>query len=96
VTTSKNTVAAADRQYNLEIKRSAEREVDRLPADIHRRVSEAILALESNPRPVGSRKLQAGGGFRLRVGDYRVLYTVDDDNHRVIIYGVAHRREAYR
>ncbi|MFI5339040.1 MAG: type II toxin-antitoxin system RelE/ParE family toxin [Candidatus Methylomirabilales bacterium] len=74
----------------------AEREMDRLPADIHRRVSDAILPLESDPRPVGSRKLRVGGGFRLRVGDYRVLYTVDDDNNQVIIYSVAHRREAYR
>jgi mRNA interferase RelE/StbE len=70
--------------------------MDRLSADIHRRISKAILTLESEPRPVGSRKLEAGRGFRLRVGDYRVLYTVDDDNQRVIIYSVAHRREAYR
>jgi len=70
--------------------------MDRLPADIHRRVSEAILVLKSDPRPVGSRKLQTSGGFRLRVGDYRVLYSVDDDGRRVVIYSVAHRREAYR
>jgi mRNA interferase RelE/StbE len=89
-------VAATDRQYELEIKRSVEREMERLPADIHRRITEAILGLESNPRPFGSRKLQVGMGFRLRVGDYRVLYTVDDDRSRVLISGVAHRREAYR
>lgn len=89
-------MAAADRQYELEIVRSVEREMDRLPSDIHRRITEAILGLESNPRPFGSRKLQVGRGFRLRVGDYRVLYIVDDDRARVMIYGVAHRREAYR
>ncbi len=89
-------MAAVERQYELEIKRSAEREMERLPPAIHRRISEAILDLESNPRPTGSRKLQAGKGLRLRVGDYRVLYTVDDDRGRVIICSVAHRREAYR
>jgi mRNA interferase RelE/StbE len=89
-------VVADDRQYNLEIKRSAEREMNRLPADIHRRASEVVVMLESNPRPTGSRKLQGSRGYRLRIGDYRVLYTVDDDSRRVVIFSVAHRREAYR
>ncbi len=83
-------------RYNVEIKRSAEREMDRLPAEMHRRISESILALENNPRPLGSRKLRGGEAYRLRVGDYRVLYTIDDDARRVFVYAVAHRREAYR
>jgi len=83
-------------KYTVEIKRSAEREMDRLPEAIHRRLSERILALENNPRPAGSQKLQAGEGYRIRVGDYRVLYTINDQESRVLIYSVAHRREAYR
>lgn len=82
--------------YTVEIKKSAEREMDRLPEAIHSRISEKIPALENNPRPVGSQKLQAGEGYRIRVGDYRVLYTVNDQERRVLIYSVAHRREAYR
>jgi mRNA interferase RelE/StbE len=49
-----------------------------------------------NPRPARVRKLQGTEGYRLRVGDYRVLYTVDDRSQTVVVYSVAHRREAYR
>jgi len=82
--------------YTVEIKKSAEKEMDRLPDAVHQRVSEKILALENDPRPPGSRKLEGGEGYRLRVGDYRVLYTVNDQERRLLIYSVAHRREAYR
>lgn len=82
--------------YAVEIKKSAEREMNRLPDAIHRRVSQRILALESDPRPRGSQKLEGGEGYRLRVGDYRMLYAIDDQERRVLIYSVAHRREAYR
>ena len=82
--------------YTVEIKRSAEKEMDSLPREVHRRVTAKILGLESNPRPAGIRKLQGTEGYRLRVSDYRVLYTVDDRLRSVVIYGVAHRREAYR
>ena len=83
-------------RYSLEIKRSAEREMDRLPPEAHRRISEKILTLEDSPRPFGSQKLRGEENYRLRVGDYRVLYTIDDKARRVLVYGVAHRREAYR
>ena len=69
--------------------------MDRLPAEIHTRISKRILSLEDNPRPLGSRKLRGGEAYRLRVGDYRVLYTIDDQARRIFVYGVAHRREVY-
>jgi mRNA interferase RelE/StbE len=83
-------------RYTVETKKSAEREMNRLPDAIHRRVSEKILALEADPRPPGSRKLEGGEGYRLRVGNYRVLYTINDQERCLLIYSVAHRREAYR
>ncbi len=83
-------------RYTVEIKRSAEREIDRLPSDAQARISEKIMALEGNPRPFGSQKLRGGEAYRLRVGDYRVLYTIDDHACRVLVHAVAHRREAYR
>ena len=82
--------------YTVEIKRSAEKEMDSLAREVHRRVTAKILSLESNPRPSGIRKLQGTDGYRLRVGDYRVLYTADDRLRSIVIYSVAHRREAYR
>jgi len=82
--------------YIAEIKRSAEKEMDHLPAKIHKNVSNRILSLENNPRPPGSLKLEGGDGYRIRIGDYRVLYTINDQTKRVFVYSVAHRREAYR
>ena len=82
--------------YTVEIKRSAEKEMESLPREVHRRVAAKIVNPEMNPRPAGTRKLQGTEGYRLRVGDYRVLYTVDDRSQTIVVYSVAHRREAYR
>ncbi len=82
--------------YTVLITRAAERDLDRLSADIHFRITQRILRLEDAPRPVGTRKLQAQDQYRLRVGEYRVLYQIYDNSQTVTIVGVAHRREAYR
>ena len=82
--------------YQIIIKRSSEKELDSLYANIRRRIAERLLALEENPRPPGVRKLQGEDTFRLRVGDYPALYTIDDQTKTVTIYTVGHRREVYR
>jgi mRNA interferase RelE/StbE len=82
--------------YTVLIKRSAEREMNRLPGDTFERVSLAILALEKEPRPNGCKKLRGLDAYRLRTGDYRVLYTVDDRKRQVEITAVGHRRDVYR
>ena len=74
----------------------AERDFRRLPPDIQRRIREKLLGLEAQPRPHGSLKLAKVGGYRIRVGDYRILYDVDDGKRRVIVLGIGHRREIYR
>jgi mRNA interferase RelE/StbE len=55
-----------------------------------------LLALEDNPRPSGVKKLQGQESYRLRVGDYRILYTIDDKSKKIFIMAVGHRREVYR
>ena len=82
--------------HQVLLKRSAEKELDALPASIHKRVVARLLDLEESPRPVGVTKLQGQASYRLRVGDYRVLYTIDDTDRLVTIYAVGHRREVYR
>ncbi|HUT55487.1 MAG TPA: type II toxin-antitoxin system RelE/ParE family toxin [bacterium] len=82
----------AKRAYAVSIKRSAEKEMDRLPADIFDRIASAILDLETNPRPPGCKKLRGIEEYRLRVGPYRVLYTIDDPGKKVFIISVGHRR----
>lgn len=83
-------------KYEVQIIPGAEREMDRLPAPIHTRISRRILSLEDNPRPRGIKKLSGHEEYRLRVGDYRVLYTIDDKNGVIIVFAVGHRREVYR
>jgi len=82
--------------YRIDLVRSAERELRALPAVIYRRVVARLLRPSEEARPRGSRKLSHGPGWRLRVGDYRVLYTVDDEARVVTIYAVGHRRDIYR
>jgi mRNA interferase RelE/StbE len=70
--------------------------MDKLPALIHRRISRKVLLLEDNPRPRDAKKLSGREEYRLRAGDYRVLYTIDDKGHVVTVSAVGHRREVYR
>ena len=65
-------------RYQVVLARSAERELDSLPTDVSRRVTAALQRLNQEPRPRGARRLSQGPGWRLRVGDYRVLYTIDE------------------
>ncbi len=82
--------------YQVIIKRFAEKELDALPANLHERIVKRLLALEENPRPSGIKKLQGQESYRLRVGDYRALYTIDDKTKKVVVLSVGHRREVYR
>jgi mRNA interferase RelE/StbE len=82
--------------YRLLIKRSAERDLRRLPRPLFQRISRNILALGDDPRPAGARKLKGAlEGWRIRVGDYRVIYQIDDGNHRVTVVRLRHRRDVY-
>jgi mRNA interferase RelE/StbE len=76
--------------------RRAEREYGRLSGEILRRVSAAIDSLASEPRPRGATKLAGRGDYRVRVGDWRVVYEVDDSRRRVVVIRVAHRSDVYR
>ena len=82
--------------YQVIIKRSAEKELDALQESIHERIVKRLLVLEGNPRPSGIKKLQGQESYRLRVGDYRVLYTIDDKIKKVVVLSIGHRREVYR
>lgn len=61
-----------------------------------RRIASKIQQLASNPRPTGTEKLSGQEKYRLRQGDYRVLYSVDDDRLTVVIVKIGHRRDVYR
>jgi mRNA interferase RelE/StbE len=82
--------------YRLFLLRSAEKELDRLMRSDRERVEGAIAALVDDPRPRGCKKMVAFEGYRVRVGVYRISYTIDDDALAVTVYSVSHRRDAYR
>jgi mRNA interferase RelE/StbE len=82
--------------YSLLVKKSAERELRAIPKPDLRRVMDRIKELAHNPRPPRGEKLSGQDQYRIRQGDYRVVYTVDDAERTVEIVKVGHRREVYR
>lgn len=84
-------------KYQIFIKRSAEKELARLPAFAAKRILRTIEGLGGNPRPRNSKKLKGEKRtYRLRAGDYRIIYQVEAKERQVIVYMVRHRRDAYR
>ena len=83
--------------YRLIVSNAARKEALALPRDVQERIRPAIAALAGEPRPHGCEKLKGSEGFyRIRVGDYRVVYHVDDDETIVTVTRIKHRRDVYR
>ena len=82
--------------YAVYLKRSAEKDLESLPREVHRKIIKRLLALKANPRPPGAKKLGGSERYRIRAGDYRVLYTIDDTLQKIEVNAVGHRREVYR
>jgi mRNA interferase RelE/StbE len=84
-------------RYSIAFVRSARKEIERLDEPLVSRIFQNIEDLAGNPRPAGCRKLIGREDlWRLRVGDYRVVYTIDDSAKIIDIIAVRHRREVYR
>jgi len=83
--------------YRLQLSREKQKDLDRLRGHLWERVRDALIALRENPRPENCVKLRGGlDAYRIRVGDWRVLYEVDDGAKTVTIRRVRHRRDVYR
>ena len=83
--------------YAVVFARSARKELETLPFSVARRILSAIEQLGADPRPAGVRKLRGVENlWRLRVGDYRVLYAIEDAQRLIDIQVVRHRKDAYR
>ena len=83
--------------YRLLITASAEKDLRKLPDSLFRRLNSQILALQDEPRPAGVVKLSGSLiGWRVRVGDYRIVYQIDDESRSITIVRVRHRRDVYR
>jgi mRNA interferase RelE/StbE len=82
--------------YRIEISRRAAKAVVSLDKPLRRKILAAIDALSGNPRPVGCKKLAGQQAWRIRVGEYRIIYEIHDQVLLVILVDIGHRREIYR
>ena len=82
--------------YDVRIDARVARELRRIPATDAERLIKAIEALRKKPRPRGVRKLVNQPGWRIRSGNYRILYEIDDKKKRITVFRAGHRREVYR
>jgi mRNA interferase RelE/StbE len=83
--------------YEIVIEKRAERDLKRLPAGLFQKLVPSIKKLKNNPRPANSRKITGSASdYRLRIGDYRVIYEICSKSRKVKIFRVRHRKEAYR
>jgi len=82
--------------YRLQIKRSAVKELAAVRLRDRRRIARRIRTLATDPRAPGCEKLSGQEKYRVRQGDYRILYAVDDDELTVVVVKIGHRRDVYR
>ena len=82
--------------YNLRITKSAAKELENVPKQDRLRIIEKIHLLGENPRPHGSEKLSGDEKYRIRQGDYRILYTIDDQIITVTVVKIGNRRDVYK
>jgi len=83
--------------YEIKYRPAALRELNKIPADIRRRINSMIGMLSADPRPPGAAKMAGRDGFwRVRLGDYRVVYEIHDGNKVVRVFSVGHRSDIYR
>ena len=83
-------------KWRIIFARTAEKELARLSGETRLRLGRAIRLLESEPIPGQAKRLKGRAEFRLRVGDYRVLYILEHENHVLTISAIGHRRDVYR
>lgn len=82
-------------KYRIEIKKSAAKEIEKLPGNEIKKVLNKIKELSQNPRLIGCKKLSKEEKYRIRQGNYRILYQVKDDLLIVFVVKVAHRKDVY-
>ena len=83
-------------KYRIKIIARAEKDFNAVTGHDFDTIKKRVLCLSENPRPFGSKKLINEGGYRMRSGDFRILYRIDDTAKEVIIYRIKHRKEAYK
>ena len=82
--------------YEVLLSKAARKQLGSLPAFIHNKIIEDISALAASPRPAGCKKLKGyNNSWRIRIGDYRVIYEVEDKILRILVIAIGHRKDVY-
>ena len=82
--------------YTIQIERAAQKSLSRIPQPHQDRIIDAIRNLVAELHPHGTRKLSGRDAWRIRVGDYRIIYEIDDDQSSILVVTLGHRKEIYR
>lgn len=85
---------AQELTYQILIEKKADKEASKIPSHYRTDIDKAIASLQFNPRPYGCKKLTEKEGYRIRVGNYRILYTIDDKTKIVVIYRIKIKGES--
>ena len=83
-------------KYKIEIKKTAIKELNNLPPSDLKKIIKRIQSLADDPRPPGCKKLSSEEKYRIRSGNYRILYKIEDDILLIYIVKIGHRRDVYR
>ncbi len=81
--------------YQLIIDKYAQKQLGKIPPPHFNRIVKAIQDLANNPRPVGYRKLTGRSGYRIRIGNYRVVYNIEDKILTIFVIDIGHRKDIY-
>ena len=82
--------------YAIVLSKKAQKQLDKLPDNIAEPILDAISLLENEPRPTGCKKLQSRDGYRIRIGNYRVIYEVYDTELVIDVVTLGHRKDIYK
>ena len=85
-----------NRRYTVVVTEKIRKTILKLPSSIAVKIENSLLHLEEDPRPVGCKKLKGRSGYRIRVGDYRIIYEIEDNILRVIVIDLGHRKDIYK
>jgi mRNA interferase RelE/StbE len=92
---SNNDAKSKKSKYAVLILPSARKQLDKLPNAIATRIEDKMMELEQDSRPPGCKKLKGREAYRIRIGDYRVIYEINDGRLVVTVITIGHRREVY-
>jgi len=82
--------------WTVEVQRPAEKELANLPVQVRKRIAATLRALRDEPFPHRVKKLKGTDGYRIRVGDYRILFRVDRTTQYIWVSAIGHRKDVYR